>query len=74
MIIPFENDIVTIKNDINILENNIQDLSTHSIKNIDAGNNIKVEKLSNATAKISTIGYFYNEGKKSFAEGPDGLN
>ncbi len=69
-----ENDIVAIKNDINILENDIQDLSTHAIKNIDAGNNIKVEKLSKTTAKISTIGYFYNEGKKSFAEGPDGLN
>ena len=69
-----ENDIVAIKNDINILENNIQDLSTHSIKNIDAGNNIKVEKLSKTTAKISAIGYFYNEWKKSFVEGPDGLN
>ena len=39
-----------------------------------AGVTVQDAKISNATAKISTIGYFYNEGKKSFVEGPDGLN
>ena len=64
----------TLQKVINSAENNIQDLSTHVIKNIDAGNNIKIEKPSNTTAKISAIGYLYNEEKKSFAEGPNGLN
>ena len=64
----------TLQKVINSAENNIQDLSTHVIKNIDAGNNIKIEKPSNTTAKISTIGYLYNEQKKSFVECPNALN